>query len=185
MRVRRTATIAATVVLVAGTFFAPLLLSWASRGQSLEEASQLTGRTKVWSDIIAVQRTWLGEWFGTGLSNKSYGGLAIDSSWVATYYELGLFGVCCGIALLAILAVTSVTRPPGPRRAVAIFIIVYCLVASFTETGLGDASPYLLELTVAASLIATPAAHSAGMASRGIAGPFGRSPSRRDRRTTR
>ena len=33
----------------------------------------------------------------------------------------------------------------------------YCLVASITETGLGDASPYLLELTVAASLLAAPA----------------------------
>jgi len=30
-------------------------------------------------------------------------------------------------------------------------------VASITETGLGDASPYLLELVIAASLLAAPA----------------------------
>jgi hypothetical protein len=30
-------------------------------------------------------------------------------------------------------------------------------MASITETGLGDASPYLLELIIAASLLATPA----------------------------
>jgi hypothetical protein len=30
------------------------------------------------------------------------------------------------------------------------------VVASFTETGLGDASPYLLDLAVAASLVVVP-----------------------------
>ena len=33
------------------------------------------------------------------------------------------------------------------------FLIVYCIVASYTEVGLGDASPYLLNLAVAASLL--------------------------------
>lgn len=180
VRVRRTATVAATTVLAAGTFFAPLLLSWASRGQSLEEATQLTGRTKVWSDIFALRRTWIQEWFGSGLSNKSYGGLAIDSSWVATYLELGRFGVFLSVGLLVILALTAVGRPRGPRRAVALFIVTYCLVASFTETGLGDASPYLLELAVAASLLATPASTSLWREPRRIAEPLARSPSRRD-----
>jgi hypothetical protein len=31
--------------------------------------------------------------------------------------------------------------------------VAYCLVASFTEVGFTDASPYLLELTLAASMI--------------------------------
>jgi hypothetical protein len=30
---------------------------------------------------------------------------------------------------------------------------VYCLVAAYTEAGLGDASPYLLNLTLAAALL--------------------------------
>ena len=50
----------------------------------------------------------------------------------------------------------SITHRRGLRRAVALFLITYCLVASITETGLGDASPYLLELVVAASLLAAP-----------------------------
>jgi hypothetical protein len=35
-------------------------------------------------------------------------------------------------------------------------------VASFTEVGLGDASPYLLDLTVAASLLVAPPALARG-----------------------
>jgi len=50
----------------------------------------------------------------------------------------------------------AATRPRGPCLAVAIFLIVYCMVASWTEVGLGDVSPYVLDLAVAASLLATP-----------------------------
>jgi hypothetical protein len=50
-----------------------------------------------------------------------------------------------------------VTHRRGIRRAVALFLVAYCLVASISETGLGDASPYLLNLVVAASLLAAPA----------------------------
>jgi len=34
-----------------------------------------------------------------------------------------------------------------------LFLIVYCVIASYTEAGLGDASPYLLNLTIAAVLL--------------------------------
>ena len=62
---------------------------------------------------------------------------------------LPLVSTCkCYIALL---------RPPSLPRACAIFLISYCAVASYTEVGLGDASPYLLHLAVAASLLAAPA----------------------------
>ena len=58
--------------------------------------------------------------------------------------------------LLLLLAMVA-THVRGPRRAVALFLVVYCVVASITETGLGDASPYLLDLVVAASLLVAPA----------------------------
>ncbi|MDQ4033263.1 MAG: O-antigen ligase domain-containing protein, partial [Actinomycetota bacterium] len=45
------------------------------------------------------------------------------------------------------------TRPPSPARACAVFLIVYCLIASYTQVGLGDASGYLLHLVVAAALL--------------------------------
>jgi O-antigen ligase len=156
VRVRRTATVIAVVAVLGATFFAPRLMTWASRGQSLEEASQLTGRTRVWAAVLDSRRPWPQEWFGSGLSNKSYNGLAIDSNWVATYLDMGWFGVGIGITLLTTVILTALTRPRGPRRAVALFIAVYCLAASFTETGLGDASPYLMELAVAMSLLASP-----------------------------
>jgi hypothetical protein len=44
-------------------------------------------------------------------------------------------------------------RPQGPHRALALFLVAYCVIASFTESGLSEASPYLLELTLAASLV--------------------------------
>jgi len=47
----------------------------------------------------------------------------------------------------------AVTRPPSPQRACALFLVAYCLVASYTEAGLADASPYLLHLAVAAALL--------------------------------
>ena len=155
-RVRRTSALLVVVGVIVASFFAPLIVNWLWRGQSLEEASQLTGRTKVWTEILGLQRPWLEEVFGSGLSNKSFNGLAIDSNWLAVYLDQGWFGVAIDAALLLILIFLAVTYQRGLRRAIALFLVAYCLVASITETGLGDASPYLLELIVAASLLAAP-----------------------------
>jgi O-antigen ligase len=155
-RVRRTSALLAVLVVIVATFFAPLIVSWLSRGQSVEEASNLTGRTKVWTEILGLERTWLQEMFGFGLSNKSYNGLPIDSNWLAVYLDQGWFGLVIDAALLLTLVFLAVTQRRGLRRALGLFLVSYCIVASITETGLGDASPYLLELTVAASVVAAP-----------------------------
>ncbi len=156
-RVRRTLTLLGALVVVVAIFFAPLITNWFWRGQTVEEAAQLTGRTKVWSEIFGLQRPWLEQLFGSGLTNKSFNGLPIDSNWLAVYLDQGWFGILIDAALLLVLIIAAVTHPRGVRRATALFLIAYCLVASITETGLGDASPYLLSLFVAASLLATPA----------------------------
>jgi len=39
--------------------------------------------------------------------------------------------------------------PRGKSKALALFLAVYVLIASLTETGFSDASTYLLELTLA------------------------------------
>ena len=145
-RVRRTSALLGVVAVVAATFFAPLILGWLWRGQSLEEASQLTGRTKVWSAISSLPRPELQELFGSGLSNKSFNGLPIDSNWLAVYLDQGWFGVVVDAALVLLLLLLAATHRRGLRRALALFLVVYCLLASFTDTGLGDPSPYLLEL---------------------------------------
>jgi hypothetical protein len=155
-RVRRTSALIGFVVVLAGTTLGPFLREWALRGQSTQEAGQLTGRTKVWTAVFQLQRPPLQELFGSGLSNKSFNGLPIDSNWVATYLDQGWFGISIEVISLLTIILLAVTHPRGPRRAVALFLVAYILVASVTETGLGDASPYMLELVLAASLLAAP-----------------------------
>jgi hypothetical protein len=156
-RVRRTAAALTVGVLLVASVFAPLIVDWFWRGQSSEEATQLTGRTKVWTEILGLDRSWWGDVFGSGLSNKSFNGLSIDSNWLAVYLDQGWFGIAIDAFLLLLLIFLAVTQQRGIRRAVALFLVVYCIIASITETGLGDASPYLLDLVVAASLLAAPA----------------------------
>jgi hypothetical protein len=55
--------------------------------------------------------------------------------------------------MLLFLLVSAYFQPRGIQRALALFLVTYCLVASFTEVGFTDVSPYLLELTLAASLL--------------------------------
>ncbi|MFI9162043.1 O-antigen ligase domain-containing protein [Kitasatospora aureofaciens] len=135
-----------------------LLEAWFLRGQSQENFSNLTGRAKVWDALLAAPRTTLEQLFGTGLGDKSFGGLPIDNSWLAVYNEQGLTGTAIVAAVFLALGGVALLRPPSLSRACAVFLISYCAIASYTEAGLGDASPYLLHLTVAASLLAAPAA---------------------------
>jgi hypothetical protein len=153
-RVRNAFAWATATFLVGGLLFAPVITTWLARGQSAEEATQLTGRTAVWGALLAAPRSELHRLLGFGLSNKSFNGLAIDSNWLASYQDIGLIGCGLIIAFLLVLLVTALSTPRSPQRALALFLITYCIVASFTEVGLGDASPYLLDLAVAASLLA-------------------------------
>ena len=156
-RVRRASAVLGVIAVIGVSLFSPLLVDWFWRGQSAEEAAQLTGRTKVWTEILSLQRSSLEQAFGSGLSNKSFNGLSIDNNWLAVYLDQGWFGVALVALLLLVLIFLAVMHRRGVRRAAALFLITYCLVASITETGLGDASPYLLDLVAAASLLAAPA----------------------------
>ncbi|MFI8849318.1 O-antigen ligase domain-containing protein [Streptomyces sp. 891-h] len=142
---------------VAAVGFGPALRSWFLRGQSQENFTSLTGRAKVWDALLAAPRTTVEKLFGVGLGDKSFDGLPIDNSWLAVYHEQGLTGVTLVAALVIVLGGVALLRPPSLSRACAIFLISYCAIASYTEAGLGDASPYLLHLAVAASLLAAPA----------------------------
>lgn len=139
-----------------------LLQAWFLRGQSEENFSSLTGRAKVWDALLDAPRTTYEYLFGVGLTDKSYDGLPIDSSWLAVYHEQGFVGIAIVAAFLLVLIVVAVLRPPSPARACAIFLITYCLSASYTEAGLGDASPYLLHLALAASLLVRAPADTPG-----------------------
>ncbi|MFI8910216.1 O-antigen ligase domain-containing protein [Streptomyces sp. NPDC053513] len=149
---------------VAAVVFGSALRAWFLRGQSQENFSNLTGRAKVWDALLAAPRTTGEKVFGTGLGDKSFGGLPIDNSWLAVYNEQGLIGVGIVAAFVVVLGGVALLRPPSLSRACAIFLISYCGISSYTEVGLGDASAYLLHLALAASLLAAPVPAAAAAA---------------------
>ncbi|MST31373.1 hypothetical protein GHK86_01325 [Acidimicrobiaceae bacterium USS-CC1] len=137
----------------------PVVLSWLERGQTTQQINDLTGRTKVWEGVVTESRPLPNVVLGSGMSNDAFNGLPIDDSWLAIYQDQGLFGDAVMAAMLLVLLLVAATRPRGPARAVALFLIVYCIPASITETGLGQANPYMLDLFVAASLLVSSPRH--------------------------
>jgi hypothetical protein len=156
VRVRKMFAVAIVVVSIGVVTLSSLIISWLARGQSINGIRQLTGRTKVWGPLLAFPRDRFQEIFGFGLSNSSFNGLPIDSNWLSSYQEQGLFGVTVCAVILLFLLVAAFFQPTGTRRAIALFLVTYCLVASFTEDGFTDATPYMLDLVVAASVLLPP-----------------------------
>lgn len=155
-RVRRAVLIGLVGGIAGLAVFHDVVISWLLRGQSTQDAAQLTGRTKVWTQIAALHRDPVHTIFGNGISDMSFHGLPIDSSWFSTYVDEGWFGLALQVIALLVVLGAAVTRPRGPQRAVGLFLVAYCAVASITETGLGAPSPYLLDLAVAAAILAVP-----------------------------
>lgn len=158
-RVRRLFAVAGAAAAIAVMTLSSFIVTWLARGEGTAELTNLTGRTKVWDPLLAFPRNSFQEVFGFGLSNDSFNGLPIDSNWLASYLDQGLYGVVCCAVILVFLLVLAYFQPRSVSRALALFFITYCLVASFTEVGFTGASSYLLELTLAASLL-TPATRS-------------------------
>jgi hypothetical protein len=161
VRARRFLTVAAGFGIVVAVTFGQVVQNWLTRGQNAEQLSNLTGRQKVWDLLLAQERTLGDKVLGVGLTDKSFAGLPIDNSWLSIYNDQGWVGLTIVVAILGGLLVTAVLRPPSPARACAVFLVLYCIFASYTEAGLGDASPYVLHLAVATSLLVLdPAATS-------------------------
>jgi hypothetical protein len=141
------------VVTVAVLTVSSFLTTWLARGEGTQQLVNLTGRTNVWAAVENTPRDKFQVIFGFGLSNKSYNGLPVDSNWLASYLDEGLAGVILSAAVLLFVLISAFFMPQGKSRALALFLSTYVLIASFTETGFSDASTYLLELALAASLI--------------------------------
>ncbi len=165
-RVRRFFAAGLIVLVVVALPAAPLLAHWLTRGESAQGLTSLTGRTTAWSAVLSSQRPATNEIFGSGLSNDAVNissnptqnGLSIDSSWISIYQDQGIFGDLLVAAVLVLLLLIALCRARGPTRALALFLIVYCMFAGISESGLGSVSPYLLDLALAASIITFPAA---------------------------
>jgi hypothetical protein len=155
-RVRKFFATVAVLVSVGVVTVAGFVAAWLARGEDEQGLTTLTGRTNFWSLVLNTPRDKFQEIFGFGLSSASVNGLPIDSNWLSAYMQEGLFGVVACAMILVFLLVTAFFQPSGVRRALALFLVTYCLLASFTEDAFTDVSTYLLELTVAASLLAIP-----------------------------
>ena len=154
-RMRRVSTTAAIIGMLAATVFASQVSHWLLRGQTSQNVSQLTGRTKVWDMVLSQVRSPGHDLFGSGMSNMSFNGLPIDSNWIATYLDGGWFGIVVEASLLLLLLVMVAVRVRGPQRAIGAFLVVFVAISSVTETGLSAPSSYLLDLVVAASLLSS------------------------------
>ncbi|MGH3277621.1 MAG: O-antigen ligase family protein [Trebonia sp.] len=152
-RARRFFVVVAVAMCAGALTLAGIVTTWLVRGQSVEGLTSLTGRTDFWALVLNLPRTRFEEIFGFGLSNASINGLPIDSNWLSAYLQEGLAGVVICAAILVFLILAAFFQSSGVRRALALFILAYCLLASFTEDSFSDASSYLLYLAVAASLI--------------------------------
>lgn len=156
-RARRSIALAATLGVLGVAVFGSVLQDWLSRGQDSDQFSSLTGRQRVWDALLSQDRTVTEQLIGVGLTDKSFGGLAIDSTWLSVYQELGWAGLAVVASMLGGIVFAAALRPPTPGRTCAVFLVTYCVVASYTEVGLGDSSPYLLGLAAAASALVLPA----------------------------
>jgi hypothetical protein len=152
-RARKLFAVAGVVAAVGVITLSGFITTWLARGEGSQGVTDLTGRTTVWSALVTLPRTRFEVLFGFGLSNKSFNGLPIDSNWLASYNDQGLFGVAICATILLFLLVKAYFHPGSAQRALALFLVTYCMVASVTEVGFTDVSPYLLELTLAASLL--------------------------------
>ena len=152
-RVRKFFVAVIAVVSIAVMTLAGVITTWLARGENSQGLTSLTGRTNFWALVLNMPRNKFQEIFGFGLSNASVNGLPIDSNWLASYMQEGLFGVVVCALILLYLFVAALFQPSGVRRALILFIVTYCMVASFTEDAFTDVSMYLLHLIVAASLL--------------------------------
>src|ERR1700722_8844059 len=157
-RVRKLFAAGVVTVSIVAITVSGIVITWLARGENAQGLATLTGRTNFWALVLNTPRTRFQEIFGFGLSKASINGKPIDSNWLAAYMQEGLFGVVVCAVILAWLFVTAFFQPRGVRRALALFLVTYCLLASFTEDSFTNVSTYLLHLTVAASLLIAPLA---------------------------
>ena len=152
-RVRRFFTATAAIAAAGAVIAASAITSWLTRGEGTDGLRTLTGRTNFWAAVLNTPRTPFQEIFGFGISNASVNGLPIDSNWLSAYMEEGLLGVVICALVIVVLFAVILLKTSGLARALALFLVTYVLVASFTEDAFSDVTTYFLHLTVAASLV--------------------------------
>jgi len=131
----------------------PAVEAFLSRGQNDELLSTLTGRTKAWARVHTFPRTGFQELFGIGYGDKSIDGLPIDNGYLATYHEAGKIGLVIVCTAIAVILLRAFAYPKAANRALSIFLLAFVVVASYTETGIGDMSAYVMHILLAGILL--------------------------------
>jgi hypothetical protein len=145
-----------TLVLLGPALFLvlePAVETFLSRGQNDELLSTLTGRTLAWARVHTFPRTGFQELFGIGYGDKSIDGLPIDNGYLATYHEAGKIGLVIVCVAMAVILLRAFSYPKAANRAMAIFLLTFVAVASYTETGIGDMSAYVMHVLLAGILL--------------------------------
>ncbi len=155
-RARRLVSWTLFCVPVAALLFGPAVQAWFLRGQAPDQLNTLTGRTKAWAKVYSFPRDVYSQLFGVGLTDKSIEGLSIDSGYLSIYHEQGRIGVAVMVIIFVVYLARILTRRPSMPRAIATFLVVYVLIASYTETGIGDMSSYVLHLMLAMVMVLMP-----------------------------
>ena len=133
----------------------PAYYRWFARGENAQALTQLTGAPMSWSAVVAQPRTEVNTLLGYGMSNDGFNGIPSIPAGCRPIRIKVLWVMSLRVVLVSLLIVALIS-PRGPGRAVALFLDRLLAVASFTETGLGQPSTYLLDLAVAMSLLMPP-----------------------------
>jgi hypothetical protein len=152
-RVRRFFAAAGVVVFIGAMTLSGAARTWWARGENTYVLADLNGRTVAWQGVLNIPRNQFEMIGGFGLSDQSYNSSAIDNSWLIAYNDQGLFAVVVCATMLLVLFATACFRARGIQRALALFLVTYCTVTSFTESGISAPSTFLLYLALAASLL--------------------------------
>jgi hypothetical protein len=155
-RVRKFFAAAGVAVFVGAMTLSAVAETWWARGEPTYDLARLTGRTAIWAGVLSVPRDQFQMIFGSGLSSQGYSGLSIDSGWLIAYNDQGLLAVVICMVMLVYLFGAACFRACGVQRALALFIVTYCVLLSFEEAGVSSPSTFLLYLALAASLLVRP-----------------------------
>jgi hypothetical protein len=152
-RVRRFFGAIGTVAVIAIVTSSAAISAYLARGEGTAQLFSLSGRTTYWNALLAFPRTRLQEIFGFGLVNGTFNGQPIDSNWLSSYQQQGLVGVTLCICIVIFLYIACAFQTDRTKRALALFLTTYCLLASITEDGFATPTTYLLDVMLAASLL--------------------------------
>ena len=152
-RARKLFAAAGAAVFIGTMTLSGVVTTWWARGQNKYLLANLNGRTVAWAGVLSIPRNQFQMISGFGLSSQQYNNLSIDNSWLVAYNDQGLFGAVICATMLLFLFATACFRARGVQRALALFLVTYCAVTSFTESGISTPSTFLLYLALAASVL--------------------------------